>query len=146
MHKELKFWVLGHKVSAKKLSANYDMAIGESLPDVPGPPPHLHEKYHETFYIIEGKMDFIINGQQITIKQGETIDIPSQTVHTFKNSSSKVCKWINIHSPKGFSKFFEKYGVPENVTNAMEKSVAPEIIQQVLDNASNYDMKIQLQQ
>ncbi|WP_324719990.1 cupin domain-containing protein [Salinimicrobium sp. HB62] len=135
-----KVWVLGHRVSPQKLSANYDLAIGESQPNVPGPPPHCHAKYHEAFHILEGEMDFIINGSRKTIKKGESVDLPPNTVHTFKNSGDKVCKWVNIHSPKGFSEFFEKYGVPESESNAAEKSVSPEIIQQVLKTASDYDM------
>ncbi|TRO64235.1 cupin domain-containing protein [Christiangramia sabulilitoris] len=144
MNNVLKMWVLGHKVAPQKISADYDLAIGESQTDVPGPPPHLHEKYHESFYIIEGEMDFIINGKSKKIRTGETVDIPPGTLHTFKNSGSKVCKWVNIHSPKGFSEFFEKYGIAENETEAMTKSVSPEILRQVLETAADYDMKIQM--
>ncbi|HKJ48534.1 MAG TPA: cupin domain-containing protein [Christiangramia sp.] len=142
MNKELNIWVLGHKVSPQNLSANYDMAIGESLPDVPGPPPHHHEKYHESFYIMEGEMDFVINGEPKKIKKGESVDIPPGTLHTFKNSGTSNCKWVNIHSPKGFSEFFTEYGIPENENDAMQKSVSPEIIQEVLKTAPDYDMKI----
>jgi|SRR6056297_282602 len=144
MDKSLKMWVLGHKISPQNLSANYDLAIGESQPEVPGPPPHHHEKFHESFYIMEGEMDFMINGELKKIRKGESVDIPPQTLHTFKNSGSKVCKWVNIHSPKGFSDFFNKYGIPVDEDCAAEKSVSPEIIQKVLQTASDYDMKIQL--
>ena len=146
MNNKLNIWVLGHQVSLQKLSANYDMAIGESQPNIPGPPPHHHEKYHESFYIIEGEMDFIINGEEKKVAQGESVDLPPQTVHTFQNSGNKICKWINIHSPKGFSEFFEKYGIPENELEAMKKSISPDIIQQVLRTASDYDMKIQMKE
>ena len=144
MDKELKIWILGHKISPQKLTANYDLAIGESRPDIPGPPPHHHEKYHETFYILDGEMDFIINGEHHKIRQGESVDIPPHTLHTFKNTGEKICKWVNIHSPKGFSEFFEQYGVPENEPDAARKSVSPKIIQQVLKTAPDYDMKIQM--
>lgn len=49
MNNNLEMWVLGHKVSPQNLSANYDLAIGESQPEVPGPPPHYHENFHESF-------------------------------------------------------------------------------------------------
>ncbi|MCP9198671.1 cupin domain-containing protein [Gramella sp. GC03-9] len=144
MNNNLKMWVLGHQVFPQNLSANYDMAIGESQPNIPGPPPHHHEKYHESFYIMEGEMDFVINGELRKIKKGESVDIPPNTVHTFKNSGDMVCKWVNIHSPKGFSEFFNKYGVSETEVDAAKKSVSPEIIQQVLKTAPDYDMKIQM--
>ena len=144
MNNNLKMWVLGHKVSPQNLSANYDMAIGESKPNIPGPPPHHHEKYHESFYIMEGEMDFIINGELIKIKKGESVDIPPKTLHTFKNSGEKTCKWVNIHSPKGFAEFFNNYGISENEVDAAKKSVSPEIIQQVVKSAAEYDMKIHM--
>ncbi len=137
-------WVLGYKVSGHQLKADYDLAMGESAPNVPGPPPHYHEKYHETFLIIEGEMDFIIDGNLKKVKAGESIDIPQKTLHTFKNSGDKSCKWVNIHSPAGFADFFMEYGIDESEPDAMQKSVAPEIIQQVLEKAPDYDMKIQL--
>ncbi|MDR5589372.1 cupin domain-containing protein [Christiangramia sp. SM2212] len=138
-------WVLGHKVSGHQLSGDYDLATGESAPNVPGPPPHFHENYHESFLIVEGEMDFIINGEVKTIREGESIDIAQGTLHTFKNSGDKVCKWVNVHSPKGFAEFFQQYGIDEEDPEAMQKSVAPEIIQNVLQKAADYDMKIQME-
>jgi mannose-6-phosphate isomerase-like protein (cupin superfamily) len=146
MNKELKIWVLGHILSPQKLSANYDLAIGESCQNVPGPPPHHHDIYHETFYIMDGEMEFIIDGVHKRIRQGESIDIPPNTVHTFRNTGEKACKWVNIHSPKGFFEFFKQYGVPENEPDAAKKSVSPEIIQEVLKTAQDYDMKIQTEE
>ena len=90
-------------------------------------------------------MDFIINGEQRNVKAGESIDIPPKTLHTFMNSKSENCKWVNIHSPKRFGEFFHKYGIPASEENAMEKSVAPEIIQEVLNTAGDYDMIIQME-
>ena len=145
MRKELESWVLGHKVSVQNLSGDYDLSIGESLSQVPGPPPHHHENLHESFYIVAGEMDFIINGEQRNVKAGESIDIPPKTLHTFVNSNNENCKWVNIHSPKRFGEFFHKYGIPASEENAMEKSVAPEIIQDVLKTAGDYDMIIQLE-
>lgn len=144
MNNKLNIWVLGHKVSLQNLSANYDMVIGESQPKVPGPPQHHHEKYHESFYILEGEMDFTINGELRKVRKGESLDIPPKTLHTFKNSGPQVCRWINIHSPRGFSNFFKKYGIQESEPNAMKRSVSQDVISEVLKTASDFDMKIQM--
>ena len=144
MNNQLKMWVLGHKVCPQNLSADYDLAIGESQPEVPGPPPHRHTKFHESFYIMEGEMDFIIDGEVKKIGKGQSVDIPPDTLHTFKNVGTSVCKWVNIHSPKGFGEFFAQYGIPESEEDAAQKSVAPEIIGKVLETAPNYDMIIKM--
>lgn len=89
-------------------------------------------------------MEFMVNGNILTAKEGESVDIPPNTLHTFVNKSGATCKWINIHSPKGFRDFFEQMGVPENEENAVEKSVAPEIINKVMATAADYDMIIKI--
>ncbi|WP_406682792.1 cupin domain-containing protein [Seonamhaeicola sp. MEBiC1930] len=135
-------WVLGHKVTPHETSGDYDLMVAETPPKVQGPPPHLHNAFKESFLIIEGEMEFFVNGKTRVVKAGESVDIPPKTLHTFGNTSDKPCKWINIHSPKGFRTFFEQMGIPESEENAIEKSVAPEIINKVMATAMEYDMII----
>ncbi len=137
-------WVLGHKVTTHDTTGDYDLMYAETPPKVPGPPPHSHNSYKESFLIIEGEMEFFINGKTMVLGPGESIDIPPKTLHTFGNKGEKTCKWVNIHSPKGFRDFFEELGIPENEENAIERSVAPEIVQRVIATASDYDMVIKI--
>ncbi len=137
-------WVLGHKVTPHETTGDFDLMVAETPPKVPGPPPHFHNSFKESFLIIEGEMEFIVNGDTTVVKAGESVDIPPKTLHTFANKSDKPCKWVNIHSPKGFRIFFEEIGIPENEENAIEKSIAPEIISKVMATASDYDMIIKI--
>ncbi|EAZ80474.1 cupin domain-containing protein [Algoriphagus machipongonensis] len=137
-------WVLGHKITSYDTSGDYDLMMAETPAQVPGPPPHLHNRLKESFLIVEGEMEFFINGEVKNVKAGESVDIPPNTLHTFSNKSDKPCKWINIHSPKGFRSFFDQMGIPENEENAIEKSVAPEIIGKVMSTAAQYDMIIKV--
>lgn len=135
-------WVLGHKVTPHETSGDYDLVMGETPPKVQGPPPHLHHSFKEVFLVVEGEMEFVSNGETKTVTAGESLDIPPKSIHTFRNKSDKVCKWVNIHSPKGFRDFFETLGVPANEPNAEEKSTAPELVQKVIQTAENYDMHL----
>ncbi|PZD77876.1 cupin domain-containing protein [Mesonia sp. K7] len=137
-------WVLGHRVTPHNTIGDYDLLTGETPGKTDGPPPHSHQTYKEVFLITEGEMVFIADGKSITLKAGESIDIAPNTVHTFTNKSDKACKWVNIHSPKGFRQFFESLGVPEKIDNAAQLSLAPEIIQKVIETASNYDMYLKM--
>lgn len=137
-------WVLGHKVTSHDTTGDYDLMMAETPPKVQGPPPHLHQSYKESFLIIEGEMEFFVNGSTQVVKAGESLDIPPKTLHTFANKSDVPCKWVNIHSPKGFRTFFEQIGVPEEEENAVEKSLAPEVINQVIATASDFDMIIKV--
>ena len=120
------------------------MVVGETPPNVPGPPPHFHSALSEVFMVIEGEMEFAINGKVKILKQGESVDLPPNVVHTFKNGGSSTCKWVNIHSPKGFLSFFKEMGVPATESEAMKKSIDESIISKVMQTAADYDMHIKL--
>ena len=135
-------WVLGHKVTSYDTSGDYDLMMAETPPQVQGPPPHFHNNFKESFLIIDGEMEFFINGEVKNVKAGESVDIPPKTLHTFGNKSNSPCKWVNIHSPKGFRSFFDKMGIPAETENAQLKSITPEIIQKVIETAGEFDMII----
>ncbi|MBT8187808.1 MAG: cupin domain-containing protein [Croceitalea sp.] len=95
--------------------------------------------------VTEGEMEFMLNGEITLLTAGKSINLPPKAVHTFSNKGNKTCKWVNIHSPKGFLKFFENLGVPVGEDQAKNKSMAPELIQQVIETAVQYDMNITMQ-
>lgn len=136
-------WVLGHKVTPFFTEGDYDLMMAETPPQVPGPPPHSHNSYKEFFLIIEGEMEFMVNGEIRVLKAGESMNVAPNTLHTFGNKSDQPCKWVNIHSPRGFLEFFEKIGIPADEENAIEKSIVPELIQKVIATAADHDMIIQ---
>lgn len=144
MENQITKWVLGHKITTFNPTGDYDLMVGETPAKVQGPPPHLHYSYCESFLVLEGEMEFFMNGETRTVKAGEFVDLPPHALHTFANKSDKACKWVNIHSPKGFAKFFENIGIPAEEENAQERSVRPEVFQEVIDTASSYDMLLKL--
>ncbi|ACT93153.1 cupin domain-containing protein [Dyadobacter fermentans] len=133
---------LGHRIIPHQTSGSYDLIEGISAPGVPGPPPHYHSKYHEVFVVTEGALEFLIDGNPVTVKAGESIDIPANTLHTFTNQGESNCRYLNIHSPKGFLGLFETFGVDASEQHAFEKSVAPDVISRVLQRATDFDMHI----
>jgi len=133
---------LGHKIKVLNPSGNFDMVEGTTYPNVPGPPPHFHEGYAETFYVLEGRMEFSVNGEPVIVETGDSIDLPVNTLHTFKNPGNTPCRWLNMHSPKGFLSFFEQFGVNASEENAFEKSVDGNLIQEVIERAASFDMHL----
>jgi len=135
-------WVLGHKITPQAVTGDFDLVIGETPSRIKGPPPHYHNVYHEVFLVTEGEMEFMRNGEVLVIKQGQSINLPPKTIHTFYNTSDETCKWVNIHSPKGFSKFFENLGISEKEEEAEIKSLSQKITQEVIEKGSLYNMLI----
>lgn len=137
-------WVVGHKITTHDTTGNYDLAVIETPAKVQGPPPHTHQSYNESFMVIDGEVQFFIDGEIKTLRAGEVIDIPPHTLHTFENVSNKPSKLINIHSPKGFRGFFEEMGISEEEKDAQMKSVAPEMVEKVIQSAASFDMHIKM--
>ena len=137
-------WVVGHRVSFHNTTGDYDLTIIETPPRVQGPPPHTHKFYKESFIIIEGEMEFFVNGSIKTLKAGEVLDIPPNTLHTFENKGDKTCRFANIHSPKGFRNFFVEMGISDDESDAQMKSVSPEVIENVMQSAESFDMHIKM--
>ncbi len=138
------FWVLGHKVTNYETTGDYDFSVGETPAHTQGPPPHMHNKLSETFLITEGEMEFMLNGDVKIAKPGDLIDLPPKTVHTFSNKTDKTCKWVNIHSPKGFRGFFEFVGISVDKQNAQKDSVSESVIKTVIEKAVDFDMYLKL--
>lgn len=137
-------WVLGHKVTPLQTSADYDLVYGESPAYTPGPPPHTHQNFTEVFVVTEGEMEFMINGEIKILKAGDSINLAPNDLHTFGNKTNAPCKWVNIHSPKGFLSFFQNIGVAVDQENAQERSLRDDKIKEVIATASNYDMVLHL--
>jgi quercetin dioxygenase-like cupin family protein len=85
--------------------------IDMHVPPGGGPPPHRHD-FEETFILLEGEVEATFRGEKSTIKAGETVNIPANAPHRFKNVSSQPARLICICSPAGQEKFFMEIGVP----------------------------------
>lgn len=73
--------------------------IAEIGPRESGPPLHLHPKQRETYEVLEGEAEFILGNNKIVVKQGETLNIPLNTPHTFRNITGSWLRMRDTHTP-----------------------------------------------
>jgi quercetin dioxygenase-like cupin family protein len=85
--------------------------IDMHIPPGGGPPPHRHD-FEETFILLEGEMEATFRGEKVTVKAGDTLTIPANAPHQFKNVSSEAVRLICICAPAGQEKFFMEIGIP----------------------------------
>lgn len=85
--------------------------IDMHVPPGGGPGPHRHD-FEETFILLEGEMDVTFRGEKLTVRAGDTINIPSNAPHQFHNISFQPVRMICICSPAGNDRFFLEVGVP----------------------------------
>ena len=63
-------------------------------------PLHAHACTDEWFNVIEGELEVEMLDQRITVKAGDSVWIPRQTLHGFK-VTSQTCKVWNGYTPGG---------------------------------------------
>lgn len=85
--------------------------IDMHIPPGGGPPPHRHD-FEETFRVLEGELDVTFRGKQLTLHAGDTVNIPSNAPHQFRNASAKPVRLLCLCSPAGLENFFKEVGVP----------------------------------
>lgn len=80
--------------------------------DVPGggPPPHIHSREDETFQVIEGEYEFMVDGKKFVAKKGTTIFAPRGLPHTYRYLGQAPGRLMCVITPAGFEGFFEKVG------------------------------------
>ncbi|MGZ8538910.1 MAG: cupin domain-containing protein, partial [Flavisolibacter sp.] len=74
-------------------------------------PPHYHKLEDESFYILEGEIDFFIGGQKVKAGAGEFVVLPRNVPHHF-NLVTETAKALMIITPAGFEVFFKEFGRP----------------------------------
>ena len=124
---------------------NGKYALWEALvPPGGGPPPHVHSREEEGFYILEGQITFTINGEKIVAKAGTFANMPVGTPHSFKNESDHPAKMLISVAPAGLEKMFMEVGVSlsEGATTALPPTKAE--IEKLLAVAPRYGVEILL--
>jgi quercetin dioxygenase-like cupin family protein len=84
--------------------------IDMHIPPGGGPPPHRHD-FEETFVILEGELEATFRGATQIVRGGETIHIPANAPHQFRNVSDKPVRALCTCAPAGQENFFKEVGV-----------------------------------
>lgn len=107
-----------------------------------GPPPHVHSREEEGFYVLEGEITFTINGERVVATAGMFANMPVGTPHSFKNESKKPAKMLISVAPAGLEKMFMEVGVPLPEGTALPPT--KDEIERLLATAPSYGIEILL--
>ena len=75
------------------------------------PPPHIHHREDETFYILEGEMTASVGGRTIKGTPGTAIFLPRDVVHSFEIESEQM-RMLVLLTPAGGEGYFKECSVP----------------------------------
>jgi quercetin dioxygenase-like cupin family protein len=75
------------------------------------PPPHVHSREHEFFYVFSGEMNIYVDRQVFHLTSGDCMFMPRQTPHAFLATSEELHCMVYI-TPGGFLGAVNKMNAP----------------------------------
>ena len=137
-------WVLGDLYEFKAVSGDTGGAFATwettATPGLPGPPPHIHHREDETFYVLEGEVELTVDGSPVRAAAGTFVNIPRGSLHTFRNAGTEPARLLVSVVPGGFEGFFEEVGEP--ATDPGPPPSAPPDVEKVMAVAPKYGLEI----
>jgi mannose-6-phosphate isomerase-like protein (cupin superfamily) len=71
--------------------------------------PHHHETIEEVFYLLEGRLRFILGDEEVEASAGDFVRVPPNTRHGFSNPDSSPVSAIVVFAPGGIEDLFVRY-------------------------------------
>jgi mannose-6-phosphate isomerase-like protein (cupin superfamily) len=91
----------------------------EMEPRTDGAGPHIHKRHVDSFYVLEGDLEVMVDGKTLHAGPGELVHAPPQVVHSFKNSSGSRLRLLNMHTPgMRFDEYMRRMDAGEDFDHA----------------------------
>jgi quercetin dioxygenase-like cupin family protein len=113
-----------------------------------GPPPHVHHREHEDFFILEGEFEFYREGQvPLRVSAGDYVHTPRGVVHTYRNAGTSVGRMLGIAAPAGIERFYAEVGEPAHGATEPPGLIGeptPEELEHLVQTARKYGVEFVL--
>ena len=97
-------------LSGEDTAGRYTL-IDMHVPPGGGPPPHRHD-FEEMFTVLEGEIDLTFRDATVTARAGETVNVPANAPHFFRNVADRPARLLCMCTPPGQERFFAAVGDP----------------------------------
>ena len=114
------------------------------VPPGGGPPPHVHSREEEGFYVLDGEITFTVGDQRLVAGAGTFANLPVGTLHSFKNETGKLARMLISVVPAGLEKMFFEVGRPVAPGATTAPRPTEEDIDKLLAAAPRYGIEIKL--
>jgi len=143
---ELSTWYMGILLTnlVEKKDTNGTFSLLEATL-APGnePPPHMHSRKDELFYVLEGEFDTYVGEEAFKVTKGECIFLPKFKPHAFVIRSLRL-RMLILYTPGGVEEVFRKVSSPaqhlEPPTEALTYSQSD--LEQTARRFSEYGVQI----
>ena len=94
-------------VTGKDTGGAY-FAMEAFVPPGGGPGLHIHTREDETFYVLEGYVEFLLGEETVVAEPGDFVNVPRGVVHRFRNAGAETARLVLTFTPAGIEGFFEE--------------------------------------
>ena len=64
-----------------------------------GAGPHLHRRHVDSFYVLDGELELMVDGETIAAGPGTLVVAAPGVVHSFRNAFDAPARYLNTHAP-----------------------------------------------
>lgn len=88
----------------------------EGRPNYEGAGPHFHKRHVDSFYVLEGELEFQVGSETHRAGPGAFVAVSPGTIHAFTNPGPGSVRFLNAHSPAcGFTDYIRALDSGEDV-------------------------------
>lgn len=128
-------------LSAEETGGAYSM-FEFSVPPGHGSPPHVHSHEDESFYVVSGELEFMVDGVALGAGAGDLLFGPKGVPHNFTAVGDEPARVICITSPGGFERFFAAVGKLVSDPDSPAAAPTAEDIAKLKDEAPKFGLKL----
>ncbi len=125
--------------TGEETDGRYAMIEATVLPGG-GPPPHIHRREDETFYVVEGEITMQIGDERRVAKSGTFVHMPIGNLHSFTNNTDTPAKLLISFVPAGLEKMFVEVGKDLGEGELPDK-VSPQEMERILGAGARYGIE-----
>ena len=108
------------------------------------PPPHIHQREDEVFYLLEGELSVSVGDRIIKATPGTMVFLPRNVQHSFTIDSEQA-RMLVLLTPAGFEGWFKDFSVPAPaMTLPPVAEVGYSEVQKMLEVAPRYGLEFVL--
>lgn len=137
------YWYIGHLmsilISSSDTNGSFSLIHGFEIKGLE-PPPHTHTKEDESFYILDGEINYTADKEVFHAKRGDWVFLPRNIQHSFKVQTDQAEVLIHL-SPGGFEEYFKEMSEPAKALIIPPRPQGPPDVKRIIETASKYGIK-----
>ncbi len=134
------YWYIGHLMSiliaSQDTGGSFSLIHGYEIKGLE-PPPHIHTKEDESFYLLNGEINYTVGEEVFKAKKGDWMFLPRNIQHSFQVQTDQAEVLIHL-SPGGFEDYFREMSEPAPGLYIPPRPQGPPDVKKIVETASKY--------